>query len=521
MARLQRRIGQLETAETALRSERQRLHLILESCCDGFWDWDLTTGVIRFSPHCLAGLGYPAEQALRHITDWQKLIHPEDLPAVTRALETHLAGHEPQYEIEHRLLTQAGEWRWMLARGRVVSRDEQNNPLRMICSCTDITEYKWIEEALQQRNCELALLNHASQAFNSTLDLDQVLISVLSGVRYLLDITTCAIWLVDPETGDLLCRQVSGPGNATLQDRRLPMGQGVAGRAAEQGETLIVADIRTDPSFGDDLDLGPGIEPRSVLNIPLWSKHKVIGVLQVLDVTTERFNSMDATLVESLAATATIAIENARLYEEARQAVEIKSVLLHEVNHRVKNNLSAIIGLLYAEQRHAEANNQTTMEGLIGRVQGLVTVHQLLSSSEWLPLPLSELAKKVIDSTLQSLSPDKHVAVEVLPAPVRVNPRQANSLALLLSELATNVSKHTLVNRQTARITVRISCQEERVSLEFRDDGPGYPEAVLRLEQRNVGLYLIQALVQTDLRGELTLTNDNGAVTTLRFKVAV
>jgi two-component sensor histidine kinase len=75
-----------------------------------------------------------------------------------------------------------------------------------------------------------------------------------------------------------------------------------------------------------------------------------------------------------------------------------------------------------------------------------------------------------------------------------------------------------LSERDTARITVRIMLDGDTVQLEFQDDGPGYPETVLRMEQQSVGFKLIKNIVQRNLRGELSLRNDSGAVTIIRFE---
>ena len=113
---------------------------------------------------------------------------------------------------------------------------------------------------------------------------------------------------------------------------------------------------------------------------------------------------------------------------------------------------------------------------------------------------------------------DKRVSVSVTPSLVRVTPKQANSLALVINELATNTIKHALPSRYTALISICIALEDDTILFEFRDDGPGYPEEVLNLERYNVGLYLIQTMVREGLGGELVLHNDRGAVTTVRFK---
>jgi two-component sensor histidine kinase len=194
---------------------------------------------------------------------------------------------------------------------------------------------------------------------------------------------------------------------------------------------------------------------------------------------------------------------------------------LEEVNHRAKNNLAAIIGLLHLEQRHMEEGNQesyhTIMQDLINRIHGLATVHRLLSTANWSPLLLSELTTKVIHSALQALPLDKHVIVEVASSPIQVAPKLANTLALVVNELTTNTIKYAWPDSQMGHITVRIDEEEGMVLLEFRDDGPGFPAEVLQMERHNVGWELIQTLVYQGLRGEITLHNNQGAVTTICF----
>jgi two-component sensor histidine kinase len=388
-------------------------------------------------------------------------------------------------------------------------------------SATAIENARLFQAERKQRELAEALAE-AAAAVGSTLDLDQVLFTVLEEVRRLLDVVAASVWLIEPETDELVCRQAVGSKSEIVRGWRLALGEGIAGWVADSGESLIVPDTRADERHFKGVDRQTGLDLRSILSVPLRVKEDVIGILQVVDTEVDRFSPTDLTLLEPLAASAAIAIENAQLYERARQDAETRAVLLHEVNHRVKNNLTAIIGLLYAERRHAGVEDQSVYQSIIGdlvnRVQGLATVHSLLSASEWAPLRLSELATQVINSSLQALPRGKRVSVDVSPSPVRVTPKQAHELALVINELATNTVKHALQERDTGHITVRIALEDDKVLFEFRDDGPGHPEEVLQLERYAVGFDLIQTLVRDGLRGELTLHNDHGAVTIVRFK---
>jgi two-component sensor histidine kinase len=258
----------------------------------------------------------------------------------------------------------------------------------------------------------------------------------------------------------------------------------------------------------------------------IW-QGQVTGVIHVLhDAESRCFTQTDLELVTLFANHAAIAVENARLYERALQDAKTKATLLDEVNHRVKNTLTAIIGLLHVEQSYAEMADQAAYEAIIqnltNRVSGLATVHDLLSASEWAPLPLSDLAGQVIKSATQMCPRDKQVFIDTPPSPVRVTPDQAHNLALVINELATNTIKHTLPGRNEAHISVRIALEDDGLAshailFEYRDDGPGYPEDVLRLERHAVGFDLIKNLTRQSLRGELSLHNDEGAVAVIRF----
>ena len=107
------------------------------------------------------------------------------------------------------------------------------------------------------------------------------------------------------------------------------------------------------------------------------------------------------------------------------------------------------------------------------------------------------------------------------PSPVRVPADDAHKLALVINELVTNTVKHALLERDTAHIAVHISLEDDgdMVQLEFRDDGPGFSEEGLQQKGHKVGLELIRSIVCKSLRGELSLGNDPGAVTVLRFKI--
>ncbi len=207
---------------------------------------------------------------------------------------------------------------------------------------------------------------------------------------------------------------------------------------------------------------------------------------------------------------------------QIRQDAETKATLLQEVNHRVKNNLAAIMGMLYAEQQrmgdHVPLTYQEIINNLSNRIYGLSMVHNMLSSSGWAPIALSELTGQMIQAALRTIPADKHITVNVPVSDIMVTPKQANILTLIINELATNTIKHALKERQEATIRVAFDREKEIILFDYRDDGPGYPDEAIRDEQDNLGMNLIHDFVYHDLRGSMKIENNQGAVTLIRFK---
>jgi len=272
---------------------------------------------------------------------------------------------------------------------------------------------------------------------------------------------------------------------------------------------------------------GPGHwHPQDSLLIPLWdTQGNPLGMISVDDPIDGRLPDVNAIrILENFANQAAIALENAQLHQQIKKDAITKTTLLREVNHRVQNNLSAILGLLSLEKRRWRKTDdpvvfRTVLDDMFHRIQGMGTTHKMLSNAEWSPIFLTDLCRQIINAALEILPPDKQIKVNVAESPVRIAAKQATHLALIINELTTNSIKYGMQQRRHGQITVSISLtDDEFIVLEFRDDGPGYPPEVISLEQYDIGIQITQALTRNDLKGTLMLGNNNGAVTTIRFK---
>ncbi len=215
--------------------------------------------------------------------------------------------------------------------------------------------------------------------------------------------------------------------------------------------------------------------------------------------------------------------EQKKTENKLQKYAETQEVLLREVNHRVKNNLSAIIAILHKEHDHAATKGLpqlSVIDDLEKRIRGLATVHSLLSSGGWQPIKLSELCRQVIIVSFRNLPLPTKIDLQVGDSKVHLNSNQAHYLTLVLNELATNTIKYAISGLEKARVTVEISSNKNDVQICYCDNGPGYPQQMLDGDfgKSGVGFELIQGIVGHSLGGQIQIENDHGAKTLITFE---
>lgn len=188
----------------------------------------------------------------------------------------------------------------------------------LVLTWKDVTGQRLREMELNLRSRDLSVINRASWAFNSTLDLDEVLDRVLEEIRQEFD-ASGAFWLLDQAKGELVCRQASGPDRDIVRGWRLNPDEGIVGWVVKHGESLNVYDASLDERHYKGIEEEKNSIDHSILTVPLVARGKVIGALQLIDKQKERFDSNVQSLVEALGQTAAIAIENANLFEQVQQ----------------------------------------------------------------------------------------------------------------------------------------------------------------------------------------------------------
>ncbi len=521
-----RDITERRQAEEALRASQARLEAVFAAVPNVLVEYDTDLRPLHASEAALKALGFDSLGFTRdQVVDQLQFKHLDGSPAQNERLPIirALRGERISGELYRVCTADQGE--------RIVAIYTapfyRNGRIDGIVTLWhDLTERRQAEEALQAALAEADESRQLSETRNrindllvSSLDVTPVLPQVLAetvrglGMNYgVLLYRRGESWVAGPVYGlpQLLSGHVFSEQEAELTTW-----------AAQHRQILIVEDVTHDARFQAALLRSYGV--RSFMAVPLILQERVVGALLLGSAEVVHFRPAQLDSARKVAYGLALAQENARLYEQAHKDAETRATLLREVNHRVKNNLAAIVGLLYAQlESPAPADHpeyEAAIREVVHRIESLSAVHGMLSAAQWAPLRLDELAEKIVGTTLQAV-PAGQVSVEVQPANVCVSPDQAHPLALILNELALNESKHVLRTGASIRVTISITRADGNAVLVFRDNGPGYPAEVLARQSTGVGLGLVRSLATRNLRGQLVLRNEAGAVAEIRFPLA-
>ena len=145
---ISRDITEKKSAEQALRDSEARWQFALDGSGDGVWDWNVRTGHVFYSRQWKRMLGYSDDEVGDTTDDWSDRLHPDDRERCWQIINEYFAGTAPVFTLEHRMRAKDGSWRWTLDRGKIVEREADGTPARVIVTHTDITEHKAALDAL-------------------------------------------------------------------------------------------------------------------------------------------------------------------------------------------------------------------------------------------------------------------------------------------------------------------------------------------------------------------------------------
>ena len=166
---------------------------------------------------------------------------------------------------------------------------------------------------------ELHIFHDVAKALTSSLDLDSILQTIMEKMAEYFRPDTWSLLMVDEEKSELYFAIAIGSASEALKNVRLKVGEGIAGHVAKFGEKLIVPDVRKDKRFTKRIDDLTQMETQSIICVPLKSKLRVLGVIQLVNVEMKSFSHEEEFFLQALCDYAAIAIENARSVEKIQE----------------------------------------------------------------------------------------------------------------------------------------------------------------------------------------------------------
>ena len=275
--------------------------------------------------------------------------------------------------------------------------------------------------------------------------------------------------------------------------------------------------------------------------IPLKSSDETIGVLEFRQRIPGAFDAELVEFLESLGQSLGIAVAHDRAHEALEDGLRVardqaqqlaayeasqrrqSELVIDEINHRIRNNLAAIAGLLEMELNSCRAHlpKEVALREAAGRIQVIAAVHELLHGQSIHEVDLQAIARRIARIVEDNfLAPEAKMVFSVQGATLRMGSKAATGMALVINELLVNAAKHALCGRTELQVRMSFTICDDFAEIEVRDDGPGFPADFDPAVGANLGLELVDQLLRFDLCGEWKIGNNAGAMVILKVPSA-
>ncbi len=206
---------------------------------------------------------------------------------------------------------------------------------------------------------------------------------------------------------------------------------------------------------------------------------------------------------------ALLLVHDATEHRRRERELIIKSALIKEVHHRVKNNLQSVASLLRIQARRITTLEEArqALADSESRVLSIGVIHEFLSRDEGHPINIREVSLRIIEQVIRvAVAPEQDIKIDMVGPNLYLSSGQATACALTINELLSNAIEHGYGERpREARILLILEDGGDFVHLQVDDDGPGLPADFNFQATSSLGLQIVRTLVEENLKGTLQL----------------
>jgi two-component system NarL family sensor kinase len=371
-------------------------------------------------------------------------------------------------------------------------KDGQGNITAVVERRRDVTAERALESQILRHHHRLLALGRISGAVAAQRDLNAALRIALDNVLEIINSSTGGILLLDEGTQTLRYRVHRGLSAKYAEEIQVVLGEGIAGRVAQTGEPMVLEDVSKDPRIAHpDLVSSEGL--KGFISIPLKTKDKVLGVMNVASPVAGRFGSDDVSLLNSIGDFLGTAIELAVLYERLAAAGERYRALLQHALTAQEEERKRIAGELHDETSQAITSLTLNLQALIGMaemkgiedaefVEKLQKIHaNAISTGAEIVRLMKELRPTLLDElglpaaihryAKDTLQPhDIDISAEFEGADQRLQPEIEVSLFRIAQGAIGNILEHS----GAKKASITLQCDDNKCILRIADDGKGF-----------------------------------------------
>ena len=541
-------ITRQKEAEIARRQSEERFTLAVEGVNDGIWDWDLQTGNAYYSPCWKTMLGYKPEELRDRIEVFAELLHPDEREGVLDTIDTYIAGRSSSLEIEFRALHKDGQWRWLLCRGMVL-RNENQQPLRLVGSQTDITQRKKAEIAIQENMERERTIARVIQRMRASLDLKTIFNDTAEELRDALDCDRILMYRFNPDWSGVFVAEATTPEWQPILDKQI-RDRYLQQTAVSQYDCQTL-ELKSDECFVSDtflqsnkgnirrhgksyrcvndvfkadfdecyLELLKRLQAQAYIIVPIFCGNKLWGLLAAYQNSGPRhWKDAEIKILTQVGSQLGVAVQQAELFAQTQQqAIELKqakekadaanqakSEFLANMSHELRTPLNAILGFSQLMQcdrtlsqdnlRHLDIVNRSG-EHLLSLINDVLTMSKIEAGRIALSPERCDLYN-LLDSLEQMLrlkAESKQLRLNFTISPqvpqfIRID---QSKLRQILINLLSNALKFTETGEVSLKVGYNPATPSPQLTFAVQDTGPG-----IAPEEQEI---LFQPFTQTQL----------------------
>lgn len=421
----------------------------------------------------------PAADLLEGRLDLEETVVEEDREMFRQAMAAHNRGEAK--DIRYRIRRPDGSVRHVRDRGYVVPNEHGD----IDCIAGLVEDVTTETRHRGQLSIQHDLLAQIARGESYDAVLRQLCLAIEHEVGNVL----CSIMLVERDVLRVLTAP-SVPQVALDQLDGLPLGHGSCGAAAATGEPAIVPDTRTDERWAPVREFAETFGIRACWSIPIRDEQgQPCATFAISHLEPRSPDEIDMSLLETAAFVAELAIANDN--RKRRQ-----SILLRELDHRVKNNLAIVQSIA----QHT-ARNSTDLGDFLpafeGRINAISIVHSLLAAAGATAIDLGKLVERITRAS----APDPD-CVMISGKPVELPGQLAQPLGMTLHEIATNAAKHGAFSQSGGRVNVSWQLCGRLLTIDWTESGG--PPVTPPDDSTGIGVTLLHGIVESQLGGRIT-----------------